>query len=80
MQAGKLPGHPQRAASLKPEPLLGKLKDARILLSGSQSVETIDSEPNAHSNRLGWAGKAYEGEPSPFPDSRGRMTNGTVEP
>lgn len=42
-----LPGHPQRAVSLKPEPLLGKLKDARILLSGSRSAGTIDSEPNA---------------------------------
>jgi hypothetical protein len=39
---------PIMAASLKPEPLLGKLKDARILLSGKQYARTINFEPNSH--------------------------------
>lgn len=38
---------PTTAASLKPEPLLGTLKDS-ILLSSKQCTQTTNSEPNSH--------------------------------
>lgn len=39
---------PTVSASLKPEPLLGKLKDARILLGGKLYTRTTNFEPNSH--------------------------------
>lgn len=49
VQAGRQAAQPPTAsASLKPEPLLGKLKDARILLGGKLYTRTTNVEPNSH--------------------------------